>query len=158
MKKGTQQRVEDLQYGRFIQKGEINSMAVYNRVGRDSETLWTAWVGLNANVYVNFRQEMTGSTGFEKTYPYGPDVPGKVGLNAAMSIFDYVGRLTYSAEDKKLIGGFDVTNPMYMAKVRDDQNAGIVVPAEIPDFNLAEFVKLVRGEPNAYKQEGVAHA
>lgn len=150
MKKNMPIHPNDLQYGRFIQKGEINSMAVYNRVGRDSETLWNAWVGLHANVYVNFREEMTGSTGFEKTYPYGPDVPGKVGLSAAMSIFDYVGRLTY--EEGKLVGGFDVTSRLYMAKLRDDQNAGIKVPPVIPDFNLAEFFKLVRGQDSAYKE------
>lgn len=151
MKKGLAIPPNDLQYGRFIQKGEINSMAVYNRVGRDSETIWNAWVGLNANVYVNFLEEMVGSTGFEKTFPYGPDVPGKVGLSAVMSIFDYVGRLTYT--DGKLIGGFNPTEYSYMAKVRDDRNAGIVVPGEIPDFNLAEFIKLVRGEESVYTRE-----
>lgn len=142
----------DLQYGRFMQKGEINSMAIYNRVGRDSETLWNAWVSLNANVYVNFREEMTGSTGFEKTYPYGPDVPGKVGLSAAMSIFDFVGRLTY--EEGQLIGGFDVTSRLYMAKTRNDQNAGVFIPPELVPFNLAEFIKLVRGEDSVYKAKG----
>ena len=151
MKKNMPQRTEDLQYGRFIQKGEINSMAVYNKVGRESETLWNAWVGLNANVYVSFLEEMTGSNGFEKTFPYGPDVPGKVGLTVAMSTFDYVGRLTY--EDGKLIGAFDPTEKhLYLAKIRNDRDAGIVVPGEIPDFNLAEFIRLVRGEDSKYKQ------
>lgn len=151
MKKNLPQETEDLQYGRFIQKGEINSMAVYNKVGRESETLWNAWVGLNANVYVNFLEELTGTTGFEKTFPYGPDVPGKVGLTAVMSIFDYVGRLTY--EKGQLIAGFDVTSKLYMAKVRDDRNAGIIVPPTITEFNLAEFFKLVRGEESVYKAE-----
>lgn len=149
MKKNLPQDPDDLQYGRFIQKGEVNSMGVYNKVGRESETLWNAWVGLNANVYVNFLEELTGTNGFEKTYPYGPDVPGKVGLTAVMSIFDFVGRLTY--EKGKLVGGFDVTSKLYMAKTRDDQNAGIVVPATIEDFNLAQFVKLVRGEESVYR-------
>lgn len=157
MKKNMPVLPDDLQYGRFIQKGEINSMAVYNRVGRDSETLWNAWVGLNANVYVNFLEEKVGTTGFEKTFPYGPDVPGKVGLSAVMSVFDFVGRLTYS--EGKLVGGFDVTSMLYMAKVRDDQHAGIKVPPQIEDFNLAEFFKLVRGESSVYTQKGeVAHA
>lgn len=152
MKKNEPQRTDDLQFGRFIQKGEINSMAVYNRVGRDSETLWNAWVGLNANVYVNFLEELTGSTNFEKTFPYGPDVPGKVGLTVVMSTFDYIGRLTY--DNGRLIGAFDPTQKhKYLAKVRDERDAGIVIPAEIPDFNLAEFFKLVRGEPSAYRKE-----
>lgn len=152
MKKNLPQRTEDLQYGRFIQKGEINSMAIYNRVGRDSETLWNAWVGLNANVYVSFLEELTGSNGFEKTFPYGPDVPGKVGLTVAMSTFDFVGRLTY--DQGKLVAGFDPTEKhLYLAKVRDDRDAGVVIPPTIPDFNLAEFFKLVRGEPSKYRQK-----
>lgn len=157
MKKNLPQHTDDLQYGRFIQKGEINSMAVYNRVGRDSETLWNAWVGLNANVYVNFLEELTGSTGFEKTYPYGPDVPGKVGLTVAMSTFDFVGRLTY--DNGRLVAGFDPTaKNIYLAKVRDERDTGIIIPPEIPDFNLAEFFKLVRGEQSVYRKEEVAHA
>ena len=151
MKKGLQIPPNDLQYGRFIQKGEINSMAVYNRVGRDSETIWNAWVGLNANVYVNFLEELVGSSGFEKTFPYGPDVPGKVGLSAVMSIFDVVGRLTYT--DDTLIGQFDPTEYSYMAKVRDDRNAGIVIPREIPNFNLATLIKLLRGEGAVKKED-----
>lgn len=152
MKRNTPQEADDLQYGRFIQKGEINSMAIYNRVGRDSETLWNAWVGLNANVYVSFLEELTGSANFEKTFPYGPDVPGKVGLTVAMSTFDYVGRLTY--EKGVLVAGFDPTQKhKYLAKVRDEWDAGIKIPPEIPNFNLAEFIKLVRGEKSTYNEK-----
>lgn len=154
-KKNLPQRPDDIQYGRFIQKGEINSMAIYNRVGRDSETLWNAWVGLNANVYVSFLEELTGSNGFEKTFPFGPDVPGKVGLTVAMSTFDYVGRLTY--DQGKLVAGFDPTEKHhYLAKVRDDRDGGITVPPKIADFNLAEFFKLVRGEASKYRTEAAA--
>jgi hypothetical protein len=146
MKKGTTAALatEDLQYGRFIQKGEINSMAVYNKVGRDSETIWNAWVSLNANVYVNFWEELVGTSGFEKTFPYGPDVPGKVGLTAVTSAFDFVGRLFYH-EQRGLVGGFDVTSYQYMAKTRDDWDV-LRLPAEIDNFNLARFVRLVNGE------------
>jgi hypothetical protein len=155
MKRNLPQSQEDLQYGRFIQKGEINSMAVYNKVGRESETLWNSWVGLNANVYVSFLEELTGTNGFEKTYPFGPDVPGKVGLTVAMSTFDYVGRLTY--DNGQLVGAFDPTEKhLYLAKVRDDRDAGIVIPPTIPNFNLAEFFKLVRGEESAYSKREVA--
>jgi len=134
----------DLQYGRFMQKGEINSMAVYNKVGRESETLWNAWVSLNANIYVNFLEELTGQSGFEKTYPYGPDVPGKVGLAAVMSTFDFVGRL-FTNEQGKLIGGFDPASYIYMSKKRDDHNR-VKLPDEVVDFSLAAFIKRVRGE------------
>lgn len=143
-KKGAPIDANDLQYGRYMQKGEINSMAVYNKVGRRSETLWNAWVGLNANLYVNFLEEKVGQSGFEKTFPYGPDVPGKVGLDAVMSTFDFVGRLTHR-EDGTLIGQFDPTNYMYMAKTRDDRSV-VTVPGEIANFRLADFIKLVRGE------------
>lgn len=134
----------DLQYGRFMQKGEINSMAVYGRVGRDSERLWNTWIGLNANLYVNFLEDKVGQSGFEKTFPYGPDVPGRVGLKAVMSSFDYVGRLFYN-EAGQLVAGFDPKSYTYMARTREDR-ALVQIPAEIADFNLARFIKLVRGE------------
>lgn len=143
-KKGMPVPASDLQYGRFMQKGEINSMAVYNKVGRDSETLWNAWVSLNANIYVNFLEEKTGQSGFEKTFPYGPDVPGKVGLDVVMSTFDFVARL-YTDEQGRLVAGFDPAEYTYMSKKRDDHSRA-VLPDRIVDFNLAKFVRMVRGE------------
>lgn len=135
----------DQQYGRFLQRGEINSMAIYGKVGRDSENLLSALIGLPCNLYVNYLEDKTGSSGFEKTLPWGPDVPGRVGLRAIMSSFDFVGRLTYNAE-KKLVAGFDSSRPeFYLARTRDD-HAVVEVPREIVDFDLGQFAAMVQGE------------
>lgn len=137
--------VNDLPYGRFMSdKGSIDTMRIYQRIGRDSENLLNAWISLPVNLYVNYLEEKTGSSGYEKTPPYGPDVPGKVGLREVMSSFDFVGRLYYN--DRTLTAGFDPTVPYsYLARTREDRTVA-TVPAEIPDFNLAEFVNLIRGE------------
>lgn len=133
----------DLPAGKYLQRGEINGMAIYGRVGRDSENLISSWIGLPVNLYCNYLEDMTGSSGFEKSIPYGPDVPGKVGLKAVMSSFDFVGRLFYS-EKGELCGGFDSTSNYYMARTREDR-AVVQIPKLIENFQLSEFVKLVQG-------------
>jgi hypothetical protein len=137
----------DLPAGKYIQRGEINTMAIYGRVGRDSENLISAWIGLPVNLYCNYLEDMTGSSGFEKTIPWGPDVPGKVGLKAVMSSFDFVGRLFYN-ERGVLCAGFDPSSYTYMARTREDQTV-VEVPKLVEDFNLAEFVKLVTSRKEA---------
>lgn len=131
-------------YGRYLQRGEINTMAIYGRVGRDSEMFLSAWIGLPCNLYFNYLEDMTGSSGFEKTVPYGPDVPGRVGLKAVMSSFDYVGRLKYS-ESGGLTAGFDPASGLYMARTREDRSI-IEMPREIQNFELGKFVKFLHGE------------
>lgn len=135
---------DDLKYGRFIQRGEINTMAVYGKVGRESENLIAAWIKLPVNLYANYLEDMTGVSGFEKSVPYGPDVPGRVGLKAVMSSFDYVGRLTYN-ERNELVAGFDATSALYMARTREDRNI-IELPKTFTNFKLSEFVQLVGGK------------
>jgi hypothetical protein len=138
----------DLQFGRYIQRGEINTMAVYGRVGRDSENLIGAWINLPVNLYANYLEDKTGSSGFEKTLPWGPDVPGRVGLKAVMSSFDFVGRLFYN-ERGELCAGLDAAQAnYYMARTREDRSM-VEIPKMITNFSLAEFVKLVRGEKAA---------
>lgn len=148
-------QTEDLVYGKYISKGEINSMAIYNRVGRDSEGLLSSWISLPVNIYASYLEDMTGRAGFEASIPWGPDVPGRVGLKKVMGSFDYVGRLYYDAQNR-LIGGFDPTSKVYMARTREDQAAKIVVPPTIENFNLAEFVKLVSGQQEGGPQSTAA--
>lgn len=135
----------DLPFGRYMSdKGAIDSMRIYQRIGRDSANFLTAWMGLPCNIYASYLEEKTGSSGYEKQLPYGPDVPGKVGLGEVMKSFDFVGRLSYTT-DGKLMAGFNSTVPHhYLARTRDDRRV-VTVPTEITDFNLAEFVKLVKG-------------
>ena len=135
-------------FGRFLsEKGAIDSMRIYGRIGRDSENLLAALIGLPCNLYVNYLEEKTGSSGYERTLPYGPDVPGKVGLRAVMSSFDYVVRLAYNAQ-RELVAYLDPASALYMARTREDRQV-VQLPTEIPNFNLAEFAALLRGEPSA---------
>jgi hypothetical protein len=134
-----------LPFGRFLSdKGAIDSMRVYGRVGRDSENLLSAWIGLPCNLYCNYLEDMTGSSGYEKTPPYGPDVPGRVGLRALMSSFDFVGRLSYDT-DGNLVGQFDSRSNYYMARTREDRTK-VDLPVEIGNFRLDKFVQLIKGE------------
>ena len=133
-------------FGRYMsdKSHTIDAQKIYGRIGRDSEALLAAWVRLNCNLYVNYLEDMAGTSGREKSLPWGPDVPGKVGLKAVMSSFDYVGRLTYDS-DGRLVGGFDARSPIYMARTREDRKAGVEIPPEIVEFTLAAFVRLIQG-------------
>lgn len=144
MKQGRDPNPNDLPFGRFIQRGEINGMACYARIGRDSENLLASFITLPCNLYCNYLEDMTGTSGFEKTVPFGPDVPGRVGLKAVMSSFDYVGRLYYN-EKGELVAGFDSTSRLYMARTREDRTL-VQIPKEIVNFDLGAFIRLVRGE------------
>ena len=135
----------DAVFGRYItDKGAIDSMRIYGRIGRDSENLLNAFLSLPCNLYANYLEDFTGSSGFEKGPPLGPDVPGKVGLKAVMSSFDFVGRLSYGPRGE-LTAGFDSRSNYYMALTRED-GTQVKIPKEIVNFNLAEFVRLIKGE------------
>lgn len=142
MATGKQPAADDRVAGRFMsdKSQSIDMQKVYGRVGRDLELFIQEAVRLNCNQYWTFLEDMTGSNGREKTIPYGPDVPGKVALRAIMSKFDYVGRLEYDGAGK-LICGFDPTSGFYMARTRNDEAAGVKIPAKIDNFNLADFYR-----------------
>lgn len=132
-------------YGRYMSdKGNLDTMKVYGRIGRDSENLLSSFIGLNTNLYVNYLEEKIGGSGYEKAPPYAVDVPGKVGLRAVYSSFDFIGRLYYD-ENGALTAGFDPASRLYMARTREDRSV-VEVPKEIHDFELAKFVQLVKGE------------
>jgi len=140
--RGLEIKDADKPFGRFMSdKGSIDAMRIYGRIGRDSELFLSSWIGLPCNLYFNYLEDMTGSSGYEKTIPYGPDVPGRVGLRSVMSSFDFVFRLTFNA-DGKLTAGFNPASNVYLARTREDRTL-VTVPSEITDFNLAEFVTLV---------------
>lgn len=134
---------KDLPFGRFLtDRGAIDTMRIYGRIGRDSENLLAAWISLPCNLYVNYLEEMVGQSGYEKSLPYGPDVPGKVGLRAVMSSFDYIGRLFYNPEGK-LCAGFDSRSNVYMARTRTDRRV-VTMPTEMVDFDIAQLIEIVK--------------
>lgn len=129
---------------RYLSKNDqVDGMAIYGRVGRDLTRLFQTWKALGANLVFTFLEELTGVTDKrEKTYPFGPAIPGNLGYRAAMSTFDYVVRLWYDAQGK-LTAGTKATG-MYEARTREDQRGGIEIPAVISDFDLAKFIQLIR--------------
>lgn len=145
----TQIPAEVRQYGRFITSGgDIDSQKVYGEIGRVCKRMLSSWKALTANVYVTYLEDMTGTNDRRmKVLPYGPDVPGKLALNAIMSSFDYVLRLHYN--DKGLLrAGADPASFEYLARTRNDVAAGIIIPKVMAgkdntDFNLAAFIQTI---------------
>lgn len=132
-------------FSRYLTKNDqIDGMAIYGRVGRDLTRLFQSWKGLGTNLVFTFLEELTGvNDKREKTYPYGPAIPGNLGYRAAMSTFDYVIRLWYDTNGT-LMAGTKATG-MYEARTREDRRTGVEIPPVIENFNLAEFVKLING-------------
>lgn len=129
---------------RYLTKSDqVDGMAIYGRVGRDLTRLFQSWKGLGTNLVFTFLEELTGTNDKrEKVYPLGPAIPGNLGYRAAMSTFDYVIRLWY-APNGSLMAGTRATG-LYEARTREDQRTGIVIPPTIENFDLGNFVKLIR--------------
>jgi hypothetical protein len=127
-------------FGKFItNKDEIDNQKIYGKIGLEIQNVISAWIRLRSNLYANFLEKMTGSNGREATIPWGPDVPGRVGVKKVCSSFDYLFRMYYS--DGKLVAGMDPGSNLYLAKTREDRSIGGAVPKEVIDFDLAQFVK-----------------
>lgn len=126
---------------RFITgQGDIDGQRQWVQIGRDADRLLNAWVKLPCNIYWTFWETQTSLDQYRKGLPWQVDAPGTASRDAIMGTFDFVGRLSY--EDGKLVGSFDPTSRVNRAKVRDDWNGGIKIPAVMSEFNLAELVKL----------------
>lgn len=128
-------------YLRFLtERGKIDTIKIYGRIGRDSENLLNGWLKLNCNLYATYLEDMTEQDGAKKMPPWGPHVPGQVGLNAVMSSFDYIMRLSYDREGR-LVAGLNPASKLYLAKTRDDRAlTGRALPSDIVDFDLGRFV------------------
>ena len=138
-----------LPFGKYT-KGDsnnlvMNTMQVYGRIGRDIENAMAALKSLPVNLYMNFWEDMTESDGFKAMLPWGPDVPGKVGLKAVIGAFDFVLRFTVNGD---ILTAQTRTDGTALAKTREDRFAGIRVPSSIKNFELGKFIKLVR--PTVY--------
>ena len=134
---------------RYLNKNDqVDGMAIYGRVGRDLTRLFQTWKALGTNLVFTFLEELTGITDKrEKTYPFGPAIPGNLGYRAAMSTFDFVVRLWYAA-DGSLMGGTKAT-AMYEARTREDRRIGTNIPPVIKDFDLVEYINLINNVKEA---------
>jgi len=117
----------------------VDMQQLYGLLGRQAERFWSAWVRAPWNIYANFWTELTGHAGRERCMPWGPDVPGRMGLGAIKGSFDYIMKL--EADN----GGFNATvrdNPrVTVTKMREDKDLGIDIPDVIKNFNIVDFVK-----------------
>lgn len=144
-------RVQDLDgdervYAMFITKqGEINTQAQWIKVSSRAVDMFNQFVRLPASMYWTFWEELTNIDQFSKGPPYKPDTPGKGSFDALKGAFDFVIRLVKSG-DKSTAYCNDGEPRKYYAKRRDDWAGGIKVPDVIEDFDLAQFVKLLRPE------------
>lgn len=131
-------------YQRFIVKDKetIDPQSVYAVVGRRICDFYTGVLQLGCNFYVNFMEEMHGQAGRERALPWGPDIPGKMGKNFMLAKTDFIGGLHYD-DERRVIASFDPASRQYLGKTRNDR-AAVVVPAEIPDFDLGAFVRLIQ--------------
>jgi hypothetical protein len=102
------------------------------------------WAKLPCNVYWTFWEDQTSLDQYRKGLPWQVDAPGKAGRDAIYGTFDFILRLTI--EDGKVKAAHDPTRRIARTKARDDWAAGIRVPNEMMDFQLARFVALIKGE------------
>jgi hypothetical protein len=119
----------------------LDGQRIWIQVGMDCERLMDAFIKLPSSVYWNFWEELTSKGQYEKGLPWKPDTPGNGAFNSIRRAFDYVFRLTREGE---LITAQCSNSPKAFAKKRNDQ-AIIMVPNEIKNFNLAEFVEKAMG-------------
>ena len=142
--KGVESLPKELKiYQRFVtcNKGvwNVDMMAIYGLLGRQAERFWGAWSRAPWSLYANFWTEKVGQGDRERTLPWGPDCPGRMGLAAIRGAFDYIIKLEANN------GGFDAIvrdDPrVTVTKMREDKDLGIDIPDTIKDFNIVEFVK-----------------
>lgn len=132
-------------YGRFItDRLDINSQAQWVELGMAAQRVFNSYVTLKSNLYWTFWEEKTSVGQYEKSLPYTIDTPGNNARLAIQGAFDFIFRLTPDGKSG-CTAAFQNGNLQY-AKVRDDWNAGLRVPATVPGFNLATFARFLRGE------------
>lgn len=107
--------------------------------------LFNGYVRLPCSMYWTFWEELTNLDQYSKGPPWVPDTPGKGSRDALKGAFDFVLRLVREGNSSTALCD-DGQQNKYYAKRRDDRSAGIEVPNEIKDFNLASFVTKLRGE------------
>lgn len=125
-------------------QNELNGQGLWGRVKTEVERYLNGFCGLPCNLYFTFwedkPQEKFGQAGTR----WMPDAPGKGARDAIQGTFDFIFRLTNEGKGKFRA----VTQPTLFvyAKSRNDLRGGIDVPAQIDNFKLIDFIRLVRGE------------
>jgi len=136
-------------YGsRFITgQGEIDGYAQWKEIGVQAEILLNKILATGCNIYMNFWEDESQLPDRKKGLPWGVDAPGKASRDAVYNAFDYILRLTIKGG--KCSAMHDESKQYVRSKARNDLKAGIVVPREQDDFNLATFVQSLTPRPAA---------
>lgn len=137
----------DRKYLRFLSdRNNLDMMRIYGQHGSDARVFWNTWLSGNWNLMATFLAKETKHDGYASKPPYGPDVPGRVGVDAVMGTFDFV--LALDRDNRGNPTARTRGDREWLAKIRVDRFAGVEIPDVIENFNLAEFVATIRGEGN----------
>lgn len=126
---------------------EIDGYAQWKEIGVQADILLNKILDTGCNVYMNFWEDESQLPDRKKGLPWGVEAPGKASRDAVYNAFDYILRLT--VEGGKCMAMHDESKQYVRSKARNDLKAGIVVPREQRDFNLAQFVRTLRPQPAA---------
>ena len=134
---------------RFIspKKQTIDPFSVYAAIGRQVCAWYQEVLRLECNFYINFMEEKIGKSEGEKALPWGFNIPGQVGRDFILAKTDYVGHLYYNA-GRQLVCCLDPACSTHQTKTREDREK-VAMPAEIVDFDLGAFVRLIRPAVNS---------
>ncbi len=125
----------------------FDSMRVYMFIGRDIESFVNTQIRLEANIYANFLMKLTKTVDRKQLKPWGPDCPGKMGIDTIMGAFDFV----FPIGPRRVEGVRQTvckTNPdpdEYLARKRLDRFTHDPLPDEIVGFDLGKFCAFLRG-------------
>lgn len=136
-------------YAAYISKDlDMNSQQMWWKTGQETERLFDGFIKLGTNMYWTFWEKQTSISQYVKGMPWKPDAPGTGAGEALKRAFDYVFRLVSEGEQVNAYFRNPPNSNVITGKVRDDWDDGIKVPDSITNFNLADFVRLVRPTTN----------
>lgn len=130
-------------YAMFITgNDEINTQALWSRVGSEAERLFNSFVKLPSNMYWTFWEELTSIDQYKKGKPWKPDTPGNLSFGAIRGTFDYIFRLIPGSESSTAIFRNPSGNNENYVKTRDDWRS-TRIPDRIADFKLTDLVTII---------------
>jgi hypothetical protein len=129
-----------------IKDNDLNTQQMWWQCGEQCDRILDSFVKLGCNMYWTFWERQTSIGQYDKGPPWKPDTPGTGAFAAVRETFDFVFRMVANGDTSTAYFRNPANSILNFTKTRDDWRGGIRVPDEIPDFNLAEFVKLIKGE------------
>lgn len=143
--KGEPVPAELAEFRRFITKEKnIDTGKVWQRIAMNSVMFLDALKKARWNLYMTFWADKTPTGQYNRDWPMQVDAQGKGSRDAVYGTFDYVFHIVKGGDKKRVV--YTETSSKYKCKRRLDPRLGIVIPEEMVDFNLAKFVRMLRGD------------